>query len=144
MKKTKKVVEKFLAELERTPIVGVASERSGLSRNTVYRWRNEDSEFASNFELALARGVSVVNDVAESNVLSGIRDKEYRWTVLWLKAHHPSYRYYARITERENPLKDPARQEYVKQEVQRIFRQWGAYDTPRLPEKSESKKRRKS
>ena len=128
MKKTKKIVEKFLAELERTPIVGAACEKSGLSRNTVYRWRKEDCEFAACFDYALAQGIGVVSDVAESNVLNGIKNKDAGYTKFWLSSRHPAYRkiHFSRDEKRRDPMDEPGRREQVKKEIKRIFTEWGA------------------
>jgi len=146
MKKTKKVVEKFLAELERTPIVGAACEKTGLSRNTVYRWRKEDREFAAHFDYSLSQGIAVVSDVAESNVLNGIKNKDAGYTKFWLSSRHPAYRkvFFNREEKRKNPLADPAEQARVKKEVKRIFREWDAYGPKGPPpDEPETKKRKR-
>lgn len=36
---------------------------------TYYRWREEDPEFTKQADLALAEGVALVNDMAESQLL---------------------------------------------------------------------------
>ena len=43
--KKERVSDKFLNELRRVPVVQVACERCGISRESVYRWRKEDPEF---------------------------------------------------------------------------------------------------
>lgn len=90
--KKDRLTDKFLEELERTPVVQIACEKVGVSRNTVYRWIKEDVDFRVRFNDALSVGEDVVSDVAESNVLHGIRNKDFRYTNLWLATHHPRYR----------------------------------------------------
>ena len=43
--KKNKFQDQFLDELRKVPIVQVACEKTGLSRNSVYRWRKDDKEF---------------------------------------------------------------------------------------------------
>lgn len=88
--KTKKR-EEFLAELRRIPIVQVACEKVSLSRNTVYRWRTEDSEFRKAMEAALTEGESLVNDMSESQLLTLIKEKNWPALSFWLRHHHPKY-----------------------------------------------------
>lgn len=97
--KKNKICQKFLEELERTPIVYIACEKTGISRNTFYRWIKEDKEFAKNADESLKRGIDLVNDVAESNVLNGIKNQDRKWTEFWLNHRHPQYKkrlYYSR------------------------------------------------
>jgi len=84
---------KLVAELERTPIIQVACDKVGISRNTFYRWRNDDPYFAQDVKEALGLGIELVNDVAESNVLNGIKNKDLRHTQFWLRHRHPSYKH---------------------------------------------------
>ena len=43
--KKNKFQDQFLDELRKVPIVQVACEKTGLSRNSIYRWRKEDKDF---------------------------------------------------------------------------------------------------
>ena len=40
--KKDKVKDAFLEQLRKVPIIQVACEKVGISRNSVYRWKNED------------------------------------------------------------------------------------------------------
>ena len=90
--KKKRLGNKFLQELEKTPIVSIACERCGVSRNTVYRWRTEDSYFAKRMDEAIEIGDDLVNDVAESNVLKGIKSGNPRYTIFWLERRNKRFR----------------------------------------------------
>ena len=81
----------ILEYLKKTPIVQVACERGVVSRATFYRWKKEDSDFARQAEEALAEGASLINDMAESQLISAIKDKNLGAIIFWLKTHHPSY-----------------------------------------------------
>jgi len=91
MKKTK-YSKKFLEELRKVPIVQVACEKAGVSRNSVYRWKREDKEFAKQFDEALADGVEFVNDMSESQLLQLIKDKNFSAVRFWLNKRHPAYK----------------------------------------------------
>ncbi len=82
----------LLEQLQKTPIIQIACEKSGVGRATYYRWRKEDGEFATQADEALLEGRSLVNDMAESQLLSAIRDKNMTAIIYWLKHHHASYR----------------------------------------------------
>ncbi len=80
-----------LEHLSSTPIVQVACQKAGVSRATYYRWRNEDSKFQEKSDLALKEGVSLINDMAESQLLSLIREKHPTSIYYWLNHRHPEY-----------------------------------------------------
>ncbi len=81
----------LLEQLKKTPIVQIACEKIGISRATVYRWREADTEFAKEMDQALLDGKLLVNDVAESQLMAAIRERNMSAIVFWLKHHHPSY-----------------------------------------------------
>jgi len=90
--KKPRIAKKFIEELERTPIIQIACDKVGISRNTAYRWMKEDTEFLQQVSEAMSLGVGMVNDVAESNVLAGIKAKDAMFTKYWLSHRHPQYR----------------------------------------------------
>ena len=77
--------------LRKTPIIQIACERSGVSRATYYRWRDEDEEFRSRSESALREGEALVTDMSEAQVISLIKEKNWSAISFWLKHHHPKY-----------------------------------------------------
>ena len=92
MKKTKVLWSKILEEIERTPIIQVVCEKFGISRQTFYRWMHESEENFNDVKKALNAGVSLVNDVAESNILNAIKNKDLASTKYWLSHRHESYK----------------------------------------------------
>lgn len=91
MKKSKSA-KQFLLELAKVPIVQVACEKAGLSRNTVYRWRKEDKDFEKKMDQALTDGVALVNDMSESQLLTLIKEKNFPAVRFWLNKRHPAYK----------------------------------------------------
>lgn len=90
-KRQTKEKELLLEQLKRTPIVQFACEKIGVARATYYRWRKDDQEFANQADGALFEGSQLINDMAESQILSAIRDKNMTAIIYWLNHHHPSY-----------------------------------------------------
>ncbi|OHA18209.1 MAG: hypothetical protein A2664_01940 [Candidatus Taylorbacteria bacterium RIFCSPHIGHO2_01_FULL_46_22b] len=90
--KKDKTGDLFLEQLRKIPIVQVACEKVGVSRNTVYRWRKEDPEFAKTMDEALADGEAVINDMSESQLLSKIKNGEWPPIAFWLRKRHPKFK----------------------------------------------------
>ena len=97
MKKNKKTNE-FLDELKKIPIIQIACEKVGISRNSIYRWRKEDEDFRRAMEQAMVEGEALVNDMSESQVLTLIKEKTWSAISFWLKHHHPNYRNRIEVT----------------------------------------------
>ncbi len=99
--KKNKVKDKFFEELSKIPIVQVACEKTGLSRNSVYRWKKDDPSFAKEMEKALSEGVAFVNDMSESQLLTMIKEKNYQAISFWLRHRNDNYKNKIEITTRE-------------------------------------------
>lgn len=99
-KRIDKNQELLLEQLKKTPIVQVACEKVGIGRATYYRWRNENEEFAEQADSAITEGSSLVNDMAESQLMAAIRDKNLTAIIFWLKHHHPHYATKVEVTAR--------------------------------------------
>lgn len=98
--KTDKNKDLLIEQLKKTPVVQVACEKVGVGRATFYRWKQEDKDFATKADEALLEGSSLVNDVAESQLMSAIRDKNLTAIIFWLKHHHPNYATKVEVTAR--------------------------------------------
>jgi hypothetical protein len=90
MKKYRKE-KSFLEQLKTIPNISLACEKVGLSRNTVYRWCNEDSEFKKRVDEALESGVESVNDLAESKLVTNINNGNMRAIQYWLDNNKKTY-----------------------------------------------------
>ena len=100
MAKKNRLQEAFFEELKRVPIVLVACEKSGISRNSVYRWRREDKKFAKSMEEALAEGEALVNDMSESQLLTLIKEKNWSAISFWLRHRNPRFRDKIEVTSK--------------------------------------------
>jgi hypothetical protein len=114
--KKNKFQDQFLAELIKVPIIQVACEKTGLSRNSIYRWRKEDKEFSKKMDEAYAEGVALVNDMSESQLLTLIKEKNYPAISFWLRHRNDNYKNKLEITTKEdNEELTPSQAKIVKQ-----------------------------
>lgn len=114
--KKNKYQNQFLEELTRIPIVQVACEKTGLSRNSVYRWRREDKVFAKKMDESLAEGVALVNDMSESQLLNLIKEKNWSAISFWLRHRNDNYKNKLEITTKDDPEElTPSQAKIVKQ-----------------------------
>ena len=89
--KKNRLEKTFLEELAKTSNISISCERSGLSRQTVYRWMDEDLEFKKKVNQAIYLGVENINDLAESKLISNIKSGDQRPIEYWLSNHKETY-----------------------------------------------------
>ena len=65
-----------------------AAQAAGVSRQTVYRWRDEDPEFADQWYVAIENAVDRVENVIYQRALNG----DTIAAIFYLKAQRPKYR----------------------------------------------------
>ena len=99
--KKNKFEKEFLDELSRVPIVQFACEKTGLSRQTIYRWKKEDKDFSKKMDQAIEDGVAFVNDMSESQLLTMIKEGKFPAVRLWLTNNHTRYTNKLHITKTE-------------------------------------------
>ena len=112
--KKNKIKNSFLEQLRKVPIIQVACEKVGISRNSVYRWRNEDEEFHQLLDEALSEGEALVNDMSESQLLSLIREKNWQAISFWLRTRNPKFREKIDIHTNSQSLKEDLTQKQSK------------------------------
>lgn len=83
--------EEFIEAFMETPIVLFVCHKVGISRATFYRWRNEDEHFDNQFKEAERIGRENFNDIAESSLVSLVKEKDYKAISYYLKHNHPRY-----------------------------------------------------
>ena len=81
----------FIENISKTPIVQFACEKSGISRATYYRWCKKNQKFARSVENALGEGVDLMNDLAESKLLTAIKEGDRSSVFYWLSHRHKAY-----------------------------------------------------
>ncbi len=91
MKKTDQNKKIFLEQLAKNPVLEAACQRIGISRMTFCRWKREDKEFAKKVDEAILEGNLLICDLAENQLITLIKDKNFPALQLWLRTHHPTY-----------------------------------------------------
>lgn len=81
----------LLEQLERTPIIELACNKVGISRTTFYRWIHTSKDFTKAVEKSTIAGREFINDLAESQVFTLIKQGDIKAIRLWLQ--HNSARY---------------------------------------------------
>lgn len=77
--------------LETNPVVSVACQSGGISRATYYRWCKEYKEFKEKTNKAKKLGISFVSDLAESQLITLIKEKHPTAIFYWLNNHRQPY-----------------------------------------------------
>src|SRR5690349_1086271 len=80
--------KRFLAALATQGTVSDAASAAGVSRNTPYRWRQEDHQFACLWDEAHENAVDAVESSLYRKALGG----DTICMIFYLKAHRPIYR----------------------------------------------------
>lgn len=116
MKKTDTTKALLLEQLKKTPIVQIACEKLGIARATFYRWKIEDSGFAKQVNAALLEGCLLVNDLAESQLISAVKDRNLSAVTYWLRHHHKDYKSRLEIEGNVNTIHElsPEQKEVVR------------------------------
>ncbi len=92
--------ELIFEQLKKCPIISVACEKAGVPRPNYYRWKREDSEFARLTDEAIREGEKLASDVAESQLLTLIKNSNLGAIIFWLRHHHPNYANKIEVTAR--------------------------------------------
>ena len=82
---------KLIEALKKSAIVQLACQQAGIGRATYYRWRKEDEAFAKGCDEAIAQGVGLISDLAESKLITAIKEQNYSAIAFWLRHRHPAY-----------------------------------------------------
>ena len=83
--------EILLEYLKKTPVIQHACEKAGVGRATYYRWRKENKDFAARADKAIIEGIAMMNDMAESQLLRAIRDRNMTGIMFWLRHNHKRF-----------------------------------------------------
>lgn len=117
MKKTDATKALLLEQLKKTPIVQIACEKLGIARATFYRWKTDDKPFAKAVDDAVIEGCLLVNDLAESQLIGAVKDRNLTAIMYWLRHHHKDYKNRLEVEGTVNTIHElsPEQQQLVKQ-----------------------------
>ena len=83
--------KKFLEELERMPFPSIACQRAGISKATIYRWRDNNSAFKKQMDAAIEVGRETITESAEAHTVGLIKKGDFRAIRLWLENNTTRY-----------------------------------------------------
>lgn len=83
--------KELLENLKKSPVIQIAVQKAGIARSTYYRWRESDKKFTKQADKAIHDGILFINDLAESQLISAIKDKNITAIIFYLKTHHKDY-----------------------------------------------------
>lgn len=117
IKRQKVDKQTVIDNLRHLPIIEVACNKAGIARATYYRWRKSDLAFTKLADEAIDAGVSYINDLAESKLLSEINGGNLTAVLYWLNHRHTAYSNKVEITTavKPNDKLTPEQQKAVKQ-----------------------------
>jgi len=88
-----KLSKQFLEEFSKVPVISVACERVGISRNTLYKWKKDDDNFRKEIEKAEKLGTESITDLAQSKLILHVQRGE-PWAIKFLlRNRHKNYAY---------------------------------------------------
>ncbi len=110
----------------------IACEKLGVGRATFYRWKQEDDEFAKQVATAIFDGRLMVNDLAESQLIGAVKDRDMRAIMYWLKHHHTDYKTRVELEGTINTIHEltDEQKELVKNALTLAGVTLGIYDEP--------------
>ncbi len=110
--------QRIVEQLGKMPIVEAACRQLSLPRATYYRWRKDDEVFAEACDDAIEQSTGKINDMAESQLVAAIKDKQMGAITFWLRHHHKSYKAKIEIdanVRQDNQILTPEQAELVTQ-----------------------------
>lgn len=107
MVRTDAAKRKLLKELNETPIIEVACKNAAVPRSTYYRWLKEDEEFEEAAIAAINVSSSRISDLAVSQLISLIKDKDFKSITYWLTRRHPEFAAQPMKTQQHRGAIDP-------------------------------------
>lgn len=112
---------KLIAALRKSPIVQIACQQANVSRATYYRWRKENTGFAKSCDEAINEGDELVNDMAESKLITAIKEQNFNAISFWLRKRSPRFRDRLEVTALNLPKDElTPEQEAVVREALRL------------------------
>ncbi|MEI6144026.1 MAG: phBC6A51 family helix-turn-helix protein [Candidatus Berkelbacteria bacterium] len=96
-----KLKELIIEQMKKTPIVQIACSKCDIARSTYYVWIKEDENFAAKVETAIEEGTNIINDLAESQLVSLIKDGNMSAIFYWLNHRSSAYRNRIEVTSKE-------------------------------------------
>ncbi len=95
---------KMLEYLTESGNISFSCKRTGISRETYYRWIDEDRPFGAKAFEAIDLGKTFINDLAHSYLVKHIQNGDMQAIRFQLSNCHPDYRPKAPMKEQSEPV----------------------------------------
>ena len=110
--------QRVIETLKNIPVISVACQKVGVGRSSFYRWKSQDRLFSKEANEALQEGKQLINDMAESQLISAIKDQNMTAIIYWLRNNHPGYADRVELTHRtEKEELSPLQKKLVKRAI---------------------------
>ena len=110
--------QRVIETLKNVPVISVACQKAGVGRSSFYRWKSQDRLFSKEANDALQEGKQLINDMAESQLISAIKDQNMAAIIYWLRNNHPAYADRVELTHRtEKEELSPLQKKLVKKAI---------------------------
>jgi len=106
--------EVIINQLKITPIIQIACKKCEIVRSSFYRWIKDDPNFAAQVEAAIEEGTNIVNEMAESALISSIKDNNMTGIMFWLRNRHPSFKTRLELTTKTDEKLTDEQKETIK------------------------------
>ena len=116
--RTKEKQNQLVEQLKRMPIIEVACQKIDIGRNSYYRWRRQRKKFAVDCDKAIEEGCALINDLAESQLLTAMKNSNLTAVMYWLNHRHNAYKNKLEVTGKLEVKKD----ELTKDQEKNIMR----------------------
>jgi len=84
--------EDVIKEIQNELTIKAVCDKLDLSRQTIYRWIEEDDEFAEQLKQARKDAINAMNDICENKVVQKIMADNDGMIKFWLRYHHNDYK----------------------------------------------------
>lgn len=113
VKRQQKDKEAVIENLKRMPIIEIACNKSGVSRATYYRWKEQDLAFSQAVDKAQEEGEALIRDVAVSKIIKGINDDNLTAAMYWLNHRDPRFSNKVEISTTTKPQEALSKEQEV-------------------------------
>lgn len=91
MKYGSDITKRFCEELIKVPSVRIVCAKLGIDHSTFYRWMAKHHTFYKKVTVALAVGRDRMCEAAESVIIRGIQNNDFKAATYWLAHNSPRY-----------------------------------------------------
>lgn len=101
----KGIKDRIIEILRDVPVVDHACKKADIARATYYRWMEEDKEFRNKAETAILEGKGHMNEIADSQLIVLIKEKNLPAIKHWQTHNDPNY-YSKEVAALRKPSQD--------------------------------------